>query len=65
MLKNNKYKKASFALLTIVFSLLLTACTPEQNIRGVPATTWQQLTPEQKQIIIEQSYQHDIENPST
>jgi hypothetical protein len=47
-----------FAILST--TILLTACTPEHNVRGVPDTTWQQLTPEQKQLIIDQSFQHDM-----
>jgi hypothetical protein len=62
MLTNKQYNNLWSVLLVTIFPLWLSACTPEQTIRGVPETTWQQLTPEQKDLIIEQSYQHDIGN---
>lgn len=55
----------SCKLLSIIsVILLMAACTAEPNIRGVPEKTWQQLTAEQKQLIVDQSYQQDIGNAS-
>lgn len=49
-------------LMSVCF--VLTACTPEPNYRGVPATAWQKLTPEQKQLIVDQSYQTEFKGQS-
>lgn len=51
-------------LVILAFSMI-TACSREQTYRGVPDPTWQQLTPEQKQLIVDQAYQEDLEQPST
>ena len=48
-----KYKH----ILLIAVMFVLSACTTEQNYRGVPDTAWKQLTPEQKQLIVDRSFQ--------
>jgi hypothetical protein len=44
----------------ISFIVVLAGCTPEQNYRGVPSPQWQQLTPEQKQLIVDQSFKDEM-----
>lgn len=39
---------------------MLTACHTEQTYRGVPETTWNQLTAEQKQLIVDRSFQDEM-----
>ncbi len=46
------------ALLTMVLSLM--GCAAEQNYRGVPSQTWEHLTSEQRQLIIDRAYQDEI-----
>jgi hypothetical protein len=41
-------------------AFLLTACATEQKYRGVPSPHWQELTGEQKQLIVDQSYEQDF-----
>lgn len=43
---------------------MLTACTTEQNYRGVQSPIWQDLTAEQKQLIVDQAYTKDFEQLS-
>jgi hypothetical protein len=40
--------------------LMLTACSTEQNYRGVPDATWKQLTPQQKQLIVDRSFPDEM-----
>ena len=48
------------------FVLLLTACAGNQTIRGVAPKVWAELTPEQKQLIVDTHYQRTIvSDPST
>lgn len=49
------------------FVLLLAGCAPEQNYRGVPGPTWQHLSAEQRQLIVDQSFQDEMkkETPET
>lgn len=50
-----------FSLLTIGLSvLLLTACKHEQMMHGVPESTWKNLTTEQKQLIVDQSFEESM-----
>lgn len=46
-------------LFLFFLSILLSACV-EPYYRGVPDSQWQQLTAEQKSLIIDQAYNHDI-----
>jgi hypothetical protein len=43
----------------ILLCLALAACSAEKVYRDVPDTTWRQLTPEQKQLIIDRSFKDD------
>jgi hypothetical protein len=43
----------------VILVLALTACSTEKFYRGVPDTEWRQLTPEQKQLIIDRSFKDD------
>jgi hypothetical protein len=48
-------------ILTIILLVtLLGACTTEQNYRGVASPVWQDLTGEQKQLIVDQAYEKDF-----
>lgn len=49
-----------FVVFLIFSSLFISACIPENNYRGVPEPKWQKLTAEQKQLIVDQSYEADI-----
>ncbi len=41
--------------------LVLSGCSVgEKNIRGVPNSLWQHLTAEQKQLIIDRSYEDEF-----
>lgn len=42
-----------------VLSLMLAACDTEKIYRGVPDQSWQQLTAEQKQLIVDKSFKED------
>lgn len=49
-------------IIFLILFLSLTACSaPEQNYRGVSSPLWEHLTPEQKQLVIDRSYQDEIE----
>lgn len=56
----NSIKKWVFIL-----SILLASCASEQNYRGVPSPKWQQLTPEQKQLIVDQSFRDQMKKIDT
>lgn len=43
-----------------IMVLLMTACSAERNYRGVSATKWQQLGPEEKQLIIDRSFADEV-----
>ncbi len=51
----NMYQYKHMVFTAVMF--LLTACSTEQNYRGVPDTAWKQLTPAQKQLIVDRSFQ--------
>jgi hypothetical protein len=40
--------------------LLFTGCAREATYRGVSAQHWQKLTPEQKQLIVDQAYEEEV-----
>lgn len=46
-------------------AILLTACSPERQYRGVSEPKWQQLSAEQKQLIVDQAYQSEFIQPKT
>lgn len=54
------HKIIGFILMSIALMSLL-ACTMENNYRGVPEPTWQQLSGEQKQLIVDRSFQDDFQ----
>jgi hypothetical protein len=43
-----------------IFILLLSSCAKEANFRGVPQPQWQKLTAEQRQLIVDQSYEEEL-----
>lgn len=54
-----------YAVLTILVApVWLSACSSEPTYRGVPNTAWQQLSAEQRQLIVDQAYQEDFHKPS-
>jgi len=40
--------------------LAITGCSTERNYRGVPSPQWDHLTAEQKQLIVDQSFQDEM-----
>ena len=48
--------KIQLKRIAMILCLLLAGCQSEANYRGVPKGAWQQLTPEQKQLIVDQSF---------
>lgn len=62
-LSTRPLKTGTVALTVLVAALLvtmLTACTKEQNYRGVASPHWQELTGEQKQLIVDQAYEQEF-----
>lgn len=49
-------------VILIICALALSACTTENNYRGVPEPTWKQLSAEQKQLIVDRSFQEEFKN---
>lgn len=47
---------------TAILLWQLAACSTERNFRGVPETTWNQLTAEQKQLIVDRSFQDEMKD---
>ncbi|MBA3660637.1 MAG: hypothetical protein H0W64_02820 [Gammaproteobacteria bacterium] len=45
------------------FVLLVSGCAYERNFRGIPEPTWKQLALEQKQLIVDQSFEEEISSP--
>lgn len=43
-----------------VLMIILSACTVEQNYREVPSSHWQELTGEQKQLVVDQAYEQEF-----
>jgi len=43
---------------------LLVGCAAERNYRGVPETTWSELSGEQKQLIVDNAYEDEIKKQS-
>ncbi len=59
-MQRSKLRKV-VALLTIGLCVLsLTACAHEQMIHGVPESTWKHLSTEQKQLIVDQSFEESM-----
>lgn len=55
--------KKSVLTCLILTALVLTGCsTNNQTYRGVSPQVWSQLTPEQRQLIVDQSYQRSVLN---
>lgn len=46
--------------LVIALTLCLSGCAQEAIYRGVPESQWAKLTAEEKQLIIDQSYEEEI-----
>jgi hypothetical protein len=47
---------------TLFFLMLsVAACTQEAVYRGVPAQSWTQLSSEQKQLIVDQSFHTEVQ----
>lgn len=47
----------------ILFFILLAGCARENSVRGVPVAAWNQLNAEQRQLIVDQSYQEEFKQP--
>lgn len=64
MLNQNHFislsKQICKVLAEAFFIILLMACTAEQNYRGIPNSHWQELTGEQKQLVIDQAYEQEF-----
>lgn len=41
--------------------LILSGCAREVNYRGVPEPAWRKLTAEQRQLIVDQAYEEEIQ----
>ena len=54
-------------LVVILVSLIAMCmgCAGESNYRGVPSAVWHALTAEQKQLIVERSYQDEMSRLSS
>jgi len=52
--------RLNLSVLAIFSVFLLTACTVERNYRGVADPFWQELTGEQKQLVVDQAYEQDF-----
>jgi hypothetical protein len=50
-----------FYINMIALCFILSGCSTEQAYRGVPEPTWKQLTPEQKQLIVDRSFQNEMQ----
>jgi outer membrane biogenesis lipoprotein LolB len=46
--------------LTLLFACLVLCACAENKYRGIPESSWQQLTAEQKQLIIDRSFQNEF-----
>lgn len=57
-MKNKKNIVRTLVFLRMVYCV--NGCTPEANYRGVPGPTWQHLSAEQKQLIVDRAYQNEI-----
>lgn len=55
-----KNKKNLIQTILFLGMMYCAGCTPEANYRGVPAPTWQHLSAEQKQLIVDQAYQDEM-----
>lgn len=51
---------AKHIILIGVTLFALVACSTEKNYRGVSDTEWQQLTAEQRQLIVDRSFQDEM-----
>jgi hypothetical protein len=47
-------------IITWAGALLLTGCAAQPVYHGVPEATWKTLTAQQKQLIIDRSFQDDL-----
>lgn len=52
------------SLSLIAMAILLIGCKAETQYRGVSEPVWQQLSAEQKQLIVDQAYQNEF-NPDS
>lgn len=56
----DKISAVSFALTSMLVISLLSSCTHEVRYRNVPLAQWHKLTPEQKQLIVDQAYEAEF-----
>lgn len=47
-------------IIILLLTLFVTACAHEVNYRGVSQRDWQKLSAEQKQLIVDQSYEEEV-----
>lgn len=57
-------KRIKKVVLLLSTGLLLVGCATERNYRGVPETTWSELSGEQKQLIVDNAYENEIKKQS-
>jgi hypothetical protein len=50
-----------YLFLLVSISVLL-ACSTGENYRGVPKEQWDQLTPDQKQLIVDDSFKNEFDH---
>jgi hypothetical protein len=58
VLKNKALLKIAIVLF---FILTLMGCARDQNYRGVSSRDWQHLTPEQRQLIVDECFHKDMQ----
>jgi hypothetical protein len=51
-------------IMLVLSAGLLVGCATERNYRGVPETTWSELSGEQKQLIVDNAYEDEIKKQS-
>lgn len=47
-------------MILLLLILSVAGCSAEKNYRGVPSPVWQHLTAEQKQLIVDQSFEDEM-----
>jgi len=52
-------------LMIVALGCVFSGCTVHREVRGVSDVTWHQLGGEQKQLIVDQSYQQFMQQPAT
>ncbi len=53
------------AMILLAMIFCAQGCTREANYRGIPEPTWQHLSAEQKQLIVDRAYQDEMKKTET